>query len=305
MNVEWSVSVYARNESATLAHCLRNIVRAVGERQAHITVMLNGVTDDSCEVAAAAARSSPVPIAIYAIAFGDKANALNQFIHRVRPEADVYFFVDGYAMVDPAAFAELEKCLKEYPAANGAAAVPSTGRSAAALRTRMLAEGGIHGSLFALRGRFLDRLTAKGLKLPIGLYYGDGYLNSLASHDLDSSSPWRPSLVPAAIRATWTMRPLSPFRWQDLKRQWNRMIRVRRGRFETAAIKKVIYPGGFQAMPAFSSTLLLDWFSANPERRPSLWRDPFGWLATRQLRHPTLPKDDILLPRLLGSKPGS
>lgn len=301
----WSAVVVARNEAESLPSCLRALSAAVGPSPLHVTLLLNGSTDTSVSVAIAAARAAGVPCRIYAIPQADKSNAINCFLHELRPPAETYFFVDGYASVFPDALTLLAEALTRHPEANAAAAVPSTGRSAASLRQAMIASPGLHGSLFALRGRFVDRLVQAGIRLPVGLYRGDGLLGAMVMHDLDPQAcPWDPSRVVVEPSASWSAPQLHPWRVRDLNRQIQRMIRQAQGRMESAAIREVIYSGGFTALPADVGALLLAWLARDPAARtPRAWRDPLGALAVRALQHRKLPAPASLRPTLLWQSP--
>jgi hypothetical protein len=295
----WSVSVYARNEGAGIAACVDAIAAAAKGVSTHLSIMLNGISDNSLAVASAAAQSCGLPADIYLIAFGDKSNAWNQFIYAVRPPAEVYFFVDGYARVDERALSELARRLDEKPEVSAAAAVPSTGASAARLRDIMVSQGGLHGSLFALRRSFVERLVDRDLRLPTGLYWGDGLIGAMVAHDLDACNPWRISLCSVVPAATWRTTPLSIWRRRDLARYWHRMIRQARGRLENRAVKDLVARRGFGALPASARDLVLDWLRAAPvERRPSLMREPLAVLALRQIRRLRPPEPGDLVPQL-------
>ncbi len=282
---DWSIAVFARNEAASLAPCLEAIYAGLGGRRATVTLMLNGCTDGSGGVAAALAARAPVPVQVWQIGFADKSNAWNQFIHAVRPAAHHYAFLDAYARVQPGALAALRAALEATPSANAAAAVPSCGRSAAATRDAMLANPALHGSLHALRGDFVERIAARGLRLPVGLYRGDGLLGSMVMHDLDAAAnPWDPARIAVAAGASWQVRPLSPLRPADLRRYWNRRIQQARGRLEDAALREAIYRDGFANLPRYADAMLLDWLAGNPP--PA---DRFSRLAVQRLRQPRSP----------------
>ena len=294
----WSVAVFARNEGQSIARCLEALANAARGQDTHVTVLLNGTTDDSPERAAAALRATGFSGRIYTIDEGDKANAFNQFVHRLRPPAATYFFVDAYAAVAKDSLARLDGSLRAEPRALAAAAVPSTGRSAASLRDRMAREPGVHGSLFALRGSFLDRITAKGLHLPLGLYRGDGMVGAFVLHDLDAmGGGWRHERLAVDPGATWEAPSLRPWLWRDLMRHWRRLVQQGRGRLQTAAIRDLIYRAGFEALPDDADALALRWVAAAPGNRPRFWRDPLAAIALVRMRHQR-PRAD-LTPRLL------
>ena len=149
----------------------------------------------------------------------------------------------------------------------------------------MLANPALHGSLHALRGDFVERIAARGLELPAGLYRGDGLLGSMVMHDLDAAAnPWNPTRIAVAAGASWQVRPLSPLRPADLRRYWNRRIQQARGRLEDAALREAIYRDGFANLPRYADAMLLEWLASNPP--PA---DRFSRLALQRLRQPRTP----------------
>ncbi len=292
----WSVAIFGRNEAASIGACIAALALAAEGRSLHLTILLNGTTDGSHREASLALRRCGLPGSIHAIAEADKANAVNQFIRKLRPEAETYFFVDAYARVAPDALRHLAQALLDHPGAQAAAAVPSTGRSAARLRAAMIRHPGLHGSLFALRGGFVARIAALGLGLPVGLYRGDGLLGSFVLHDLDAAQGgWHGERIAVEPRATWAAPQLQPWRWRDWRRQWQRLIQQGRGRLQWAAIRARIYPAGFGALPVDADACVLQ--SLDAVRPPRLWRDPFAALALARMRH--APSRHSLTPRLL------
>jgi len=305
----WSIAIFARNEMASLPRCLEALAAATAGAQAEVSLLLNGSTDGSEQAAPRLMREARLRGSVWSIPHADKSNAINQYLHRLRPEAGLHVFVDAYAAVKPDALRRLAARLVAEPLAMAAAAVPSSGRSAAALRADMLEYPGLHGSLFALRGSFVERLAASGLRLPLGLYRGDGLLGSFVMHDLDSaSSPWRPPHIAVEPEASWTLQSLRPWSPADIRRHLRRLVQQGRGRLESGAIRHTIYPGqgrcgGFGALPERADSMILDWLAAVPEARPRLARDPFAALALRRIRRAAPPETSALEPRLVAAVP--
>jgi len=294
----WSAVVFGRNEAAAIGDCIRALARAGEGQGLHITVLLNGTTDASAEEAVAAFRQSRQPGRVFTIEHGDKANAFNQFARHLRPRSDLHFFVDAYAAVAPDALRHLHAALQAAPRAHAAAALPSTGRSAARLRRIMLEHGGLHGSLFAMRDAFLERMVARGLRLPLGFYRGDGLIGSFVMHDLDAAhGGWLAERLVLAPEATWSAPTLQPWRWRDWRRHFRRQVQQARGRLQWASLREVIYPHGFTALPEDADARVLRWLEEDPNRTPRLWRDPFAVLALAEMRAGR-PRQD-LMPRLL------
>jgi hypothetical protein len=297
----WSIAVFGRNEAASIGDCLRAIARAGQGHAPHVTVLLNGTTDGSTALAAQAMRAEGLGGCVYDIPHGDKSHAMNLFLHELRPPAETYFCVDAYARVRPDALRHLAARLAAQPRALAAAAVPSTGRSAPALRRMMLEQSGLHGSLFALRAGFVDRLVAAGLRLPVGLYRGDGMLGAFVLHDLDAAQGgWDTGRIAVAPEASWTTPDWQPWRWRDLRRHLRRLVQQGRGRLESAAMRSIIYERGFAGLPSQADAMVLGWIGADPAARtPSLRRDPFARLALARLRQSAPPSADALRPRLV------
>ncbi|TCH96301.1 hypothetical protein EJV46_20175 [Roseococcus sp. SYP-B2431] len=298
----WSVAVFARNEAERIGHCLRALARCEDAARLHVTVLLNGTTDGSAAIAASALREARLPGALYDIPHGDKSHAVNLFLHRLRPAAGLYLMMDGYVEIRPDAPRLLARRLARRPDALAAAAVPSTGRSAAALRRSMMEHPGLHGSLFALRGGFVERLARAGLRLPRGLYRGDGLLGSMVLHDLDAlGGGWIGSRIAVEPGASWANPPSHLWRWRDLRRHGRRMMQQARGRLQNAALRSALYAGGFAGLPEDADRMLLDWIAADPAARaPRPWKDPLACLALARIRQSGPgPSPEGLEPRLL------
>src|ERR1051326_4156907 len=126
---DWNVAVFCRNERWSIVRCIESIADARGDRRTLVTLIVNGSTDDSATQAVAAARRLGIPLSLYTIAFGDKANAINQFYYTLREVARFYFFVDAYAKIGPRALAAMETCLATRPDAVAATGVAVNGRT--------------------------------------------------------------------------------------------------------------------------------------------------------------------------------
>lgn len=300
----WSVAIFARNEAAALGDCLHHLAAAARYQDVVATVLLNGTRDGSHAALRDVLDGLDLRARVYEIPYADKANAINQFIHRVRPEAETYFFLDGYVSMAEPALGEMAATLAAAPQAHAVASLPTQGRSAAAMRQAIITRKAIAGGLFGLTGAFVRDLAASGLRLPVGYYRGDGLLGSFAVHDLDClARPWNLERVVVAERAEWATPPRSLWRWRDLQRHLHRKVRQGRGRLEDAAVTDLIYREGFRALPPDADRLILDWIAGDPAARTPGWRrDPFAALALRRIRtaRPVAPAD--LEPKLIFSR---
>ena len=97
--VALQVAVFARNEGAALGRCLAALGDAALRDGAWVTVILNGCTDGSADLAPRAMAAAGLRGEVWGIPRADKANAINQYVHRLRRPATVHLFVDGYAAV--------------------------------------------------------------------------------------------------------------------------------------------------------------------------------------------------------------
>jgi hypothetical protein len=167
-----------------------------------------------------------------------KANALNHYFHDIWPGGSSYF-IDGYVRVKPDALGHLLATLACRQQAHAAAAVPSVGRSAAAMASAMQREGGFRGNLLALRATSMARLKADGFKLPVGMYRVDSTLGAVLAFNFDPSAfSWGPMrYVAVDARATWDI-DLSPW-WlpSTLRAHLLRRIRQAQGQVENWAVR--------------------------------------------------------------------
>ena len=294
---DWHVAVYCANEAARLGPCLASIATALGDRRALVTVLLNGSHDASLDIACAAARSHPATEVIR-IAAADKSNAINQFNHRLRRPARAYAGVDGYVVVGAHSFAAMEQRLAEDAHVQAVSGIATSGRTMRGLAQSHLATGGhLQGQFHALRADFVDRMVEGGLRLPVGLYRGDGLLGSMLAHDLDArGNSWDSSRSVAVAGATYHFATLSPLRPRDIQRQFRRKLRQMRGGIENAAIKDIIYRVGYEALPADADAMIRAYLAANPPPPTNLADRLFQRMAIRESLAATAPEPTALEP---------
>ena len=296
-----SVTVFCQNEAARIGACVASIAGAAEGYRIHLTVVANGSSDGSAARALQAARQASLPARVYTIPFGDKANAINQALAML-PAARLHVFADGYAVVARQALTGFFRVLDANPHAVTATGVAGNGRTMARATAETLQQGGrLHGQLHALTPGFVARISHAGLRLPVGLYRGDGLLGSMACHDLDAlGKPWDGHLIAGAADAVYLIPPLSPWRRGDWQRQFRRKVRQMRGRLETAAIKSVIYRNGYAGLPAFADDMIAAWLDAGGRPQAGPADQPFMALALRQHRGFVRPDAGLLAPRLFG-----
>ncbi|MGE3784951.1 MAG: glycosyltransferase family A protein [Alphaproteobacteria bacterium] len=285
MTVQFDIAVFAANEGATIQSCIEALDRASGGYTARIAVLLNGTTDNSVQILRSL-RVSHAMLQVYFFTVADKSNAINEFIYSLRDRsADIHFFVDGYVTVTAGALRAIAEAMAADKHAYLATGVPLNGRSAKAVADGIRqGTGNVRGNLFAMRPEFASRLVAQRVRLPVGLYRGDGLLEAMAKHDLlrPRKSGWDNKRVAGVWGGTYTLRPLSPFRWRDIRRQYRREVRIALGRIENEVLKELIYEKGFSALPSDSRHLLTEWLERQPRSRLGLVRG--GFFANRAVR---------------------
>ncbi len=301
-----TVTVFCQNEAARIGACLSSVAAAAEGLRITVEVFVNGSTDDSAAIALRAARSTGLHAQVWRIPYGDKANAINQALYSLPQGARLHVFLDGYAVVSPQALRALSDALDHCPAAVAATGVAGNGRTMRAATEETLLHGGrLHGQLHALRPDFVERLRQAQLRLPVGLYRGDGLLGSMACHDLEATGQaWDGHRIAGAAQATYLIPQLAPWRPADIARQFRRKIRQMRGRLENAAIKSVIYSGGYAALPASADEMISTWLAAGGCPQTGLADRAFMRLALRQHARARAPTAGAMAPILVGQTDG-
>ncbi len=306
---EWHISVVCQNEASRIEGCLLSIWKAIGSRRALVTLNVNGSTDASEQIAQRTAQACGMALQIYRAQAADKSNILNQFIYMQREPARMYAFVDGYVRISPGALHDLDAGLAAHPYAMAATGVCINGRSMAAATSATLNQGGrLHGQLHALRPDFLDRMVEQGIRLPVGLYCGDGLIGSMAMHNLDAlGEAWDTKRIVGVAGATYEIAALSMFKRRDLERQFRRKLRQMLGRLQNAAIKEVIYRDGYAALPADAGDLVRNHLRKHSQPAVPLVDRPFMALALRQFRTARRPDPASLVPHcvMVPTMPGA
>ncbi|RZL34030.1 MAG: hypothetical protein EOP35_16560 [Rubrivivax sp.] len=229
---------------------------------------------------------------LWFVPLGDKSHAWNAYLHRLAPPAALYAFVDGYARVHPCAFGSLRDALAAQPEALAATGLPQHGWSARKVARMMLAEGGIHGNLYALTPRAVDELRRTGYRLPLGLYRTDPTLGAALSFGLDlRERRWEPlrGIVPVAT-AGWDYTALRWWHPDDLRVHFKRVERQGQGALENAAISH--WYGArkrpFASLPQTAVELVRRWMQEEPAAAERLLagnaRARRGWQAMQQPR---------------------
>lgn len=289
----WAVAVFASRECASELLLTINAIVAASNQRTVIDIMVNGNPTLAKETARLLVdtnlSTAGLAIRVWSIALGDKAHAWNQYVHHVCPSAGLYFFVDGYVHLMRDALQLLDDGLEAHPSALGGTGVPTTGRTAAALRQQMLTEGGIHGNLFALKAPTMQVLRQKKFCLPLGIYRTDPTLGAALAFGLDPTQyEWDiKSRVFVHPQVTWTTIEKKWWRYAEIKSQFKRILRQGQGVLENKAVENflAVQKRAPEQLPRTAAELVLGWVKQYPaEAAAAMWRAPLSRLALDKFR---------------------
>ncbi len=252
--IRYSVAVFAHNEEATIARCVTSVLADVGTHPVKIHVLVNGSTDLTLAAAGAVATRDR-RVHVHDIRLGDKCNAWNHYIHRIKDAADIHVFVDGDCHVVPGSLAMLAAALTGNHAVNAAAAIPKTGRSAQSMIRKMRANPGVAGNLYALPARFIERIRRRGIALPVGLVGDDSLVGALAATDLGTLADYDPKRIALCHEAGFLFDSLDIFDPADAQLYYRRLVRYSLRHFENMMVREVLAGPGAAGLPATAQDL--------------------------------------------------
>ena len=282
----WPVMVLAHNEERRIAACLDSIYAAEAGRKLDVFVMANGCTDRTADIVENYARGQQ-GLHLVPIALGDKCNAWNVFVHDTVPAhcpgREIYFFVNGDARVVPGSFGAMARALRDDAYAHAASALPASGRNAVRDRRTILEVRGLVANLYALRGRFVERLRSEAIRLPLNFECDDGLIGALVKWDLapERGAPEDARIVPCAD-AEFEFESMSPLRPADWKAYCRRSIRYGRRHYEFQLLGPLLKAKGITGLPAD----ITDLYAGSGALRLR-WQGLYtltNWIALRQLR---------------------
>jgi glycosyltransferase involved in cell wall biosynthesis len=263
------VTVLAHNEEARIAACLASLAGY------DVHVVVNGSTDQTALIA----RGFP-GVTVHDYADGGKLRSWNRFVLTDCPRvADTHVFVDGDAVVAPGSIAALDQCLRDNAGANAAAGLPLNGRKAAAYRAALVRTHGMFGDLYALRGSFIARMKAAGIRLPDDLIGDDSLIGALAKTDLGSENEWVETRIAAAVDAGWYCEQTRLGDPASLRIQYRRMINYSVRHFQNRIVSGLMRGAGPSALPQRLSSLYRDWLPRFTPRNSLQW----WWFDRRAL----------------------
>ncbi len=277
----WSVALFAYNEERTILASLTGLLASAGDHPVAIHVLANGCTDRT-ETLVRDFATKHSAVRLQSLSLADKASAWNHYVYELAPEAEVHFFSDGDVTVSPEALEALAVSLEASADLNAVGAMPASGRSREAWCQRMVRNGTLAGNLYALRGGFVDRVRAAGLRLPTGFIGEDFLVSLMVREDLGQASPEAAPRLSFNRHAGFAFRSLSPLRPGDWLIYWRRKQRYRLRGYQYSLLTAWLLQKGWAGLPE-----TVDQLYAWPERLPALsWygrETIFAWLALRHM----------------------
>lgn len=268
---ETIIAVMAHNEERRIGTCLASL--PLGEPGVSVHVIVNGSRDRTAQIAGEFAG-----VIVHEYAEGGKSRSWNRFVFETRGlTADVYVFVDGDAEVLPGSIAALTRSLAENPDANAAAAMPRNGRNAETYRRDMIAGHGLFGDLYALRGSFVERMRARGIRLPDDLVGDDGLICAMAKTDLANEDDWRDERVLPCPQAGFLCEPTRLASPGTLAVQYRRMINYSLRHYQNRIVSQIMRGEGPTGLPRLLARHYADWLPRIAPRSHPVW-----WWFDRQ-----------------------
>ncbi|WP_288378446.1 hypothetical protein [uncultured Massilia sp.] len=290
VNTNWAVAIIASRESIdTLVSTVRASLAAT-PHSGLIDILVNGNADLAKDIAEWIATnvSARPHIRVWLFCQADKAHTWNEYVHRIWQSGRTAFILDGYARPRPNGLRQLAESLVRHPNAFGATGVPSSGRSAPALRALMLEKGGFHGNMHAIPAHAMAGLRAAGFRLPLGLYRTDSMISTVLMFGLDPTTQhWQSGRVVVNSDATWDVPGQSALTLQNVLSQLKRRLRQAQGDLENSAARFyfAVCRLPINQLPPTSRELVLNWIAAHPEQARRLYlKNPLCWHAALKMR---------------------
>jgi glycosyltransferase involved in cell wall biosynthesis len=241
------ITVLAHQEEARIATCIGSL--PLSDPHVAIHIVVNGSTDQTAAIARKMAAQHN-NVTVHEFAEGGKSRSWNRFVFETIGEFHpVHIFVDGDAEVSPDSVKALQSILAENSNANAGSALPLNGRKVGHYQDAMRRELGLFGDLYALRGDFLARMKAAGIRLPDDLVGDDGLLAAMAKTDLKSEANWDDARVAICEGAGFLCEPVGLGDPRSWRLQYRRMINYSVRYFQNRMITKIMRRDGPAALP--------------------------------------------------------
>ena len=283
----WCVMVLAHNEEQRITACLDSVFAGEPGRDVDIYVMANGCTDRTEEIVRQYRKRRPT-VHLVSIAMGDKCNAWNVFVHetaaKLCPGKDIYYFMDGDALIVPGSLTALAAGLTQNTHAHASSAPPASGRTMDYDRRDLIENRHLVANLYALRGSFVRRLQAESVRIPLKLEGDDGLIGILVKWDLRPELAKEDHLrIEPCPTAGFTFVSVDWRKWSEWRGYWKRLVRYGRRRYEFELLGPRLRKLGMAGMPREISEIYTD-AGKLKLRWQGLHTIP-NWVALRHMRN--------------------
>ena len=249
-----SICIFAYNEEKLLPSSVAAIPAAVGHDDYRIHIVENGSKDETARIARMLSAADD-KITVHELSIADKANAWNEYVFRIAPQAQFHIFLDGDIKPSVGSINALCNALAENNTAYGAAAMPVAGRSQRKWATQLLTNHYISGNLYAISSAGIERFRETQTYLPFGAKGEDGLVSYIFLTDFqggeDDTHLHR--IVPVAD-ATFEFDSLS-LNFDDLSLYHRRLKRYSERHVQKQILYGILKKHGLSAMPKSTSDI--------------------------------------------------
>ena len=270
-----AVGIFAHQEERRIGACLASLPLDRADMLYH--VLVNGSTDTTAAKAREIAAGRP-NVRVHDIAQGGKSRTWNHLIHDLLDGSqDAVVLLDGDAEIAPGSIDALAQAVASE-GVNAAAGMPLNGRMAAHYRHLLSTDGGLFGDLYALSGHFVNRIRARGLRLPNDLIGDDGLVAAWAHTNLQTDAAWQRNRIVACEQAGFLCEPVritSPASW---RMQYRRMTNYSLRFFQNRIVSDIMGGQGPDGLPLELRSLYATWL---PRLAPR--SGPAGWFDRKAL----------------------
>jgi len=228
----YSVVTFAYNEEKNIAAAIKSVLANCDERAIHFTVVANGCTDRTVDIAEQSVRGAVIPCSVLEIKFGDKCNAWNDYIYNHLPEADAHFFVDSDVTFTEKAFPKLFDELMVMRDMNAVTGLPQNGRNASHYVELATRYSCLFGNLYGLKDEFVRRMVEKRIRLPIGLNWIDAQITKLVNDNLEYRKNDYKARVAFLQGVGYSIESLKLWSLDDVRLYINRISRYKAGQLQ-------------------------------------------------------------------------
>ncbi|MEX0645125.1 MAG: glycosyltransferase family A protein [Parvularculaceae bacterium] len=257
-----SVCIFAHNEEKNLPRCIEALDGAAAGSDYVVHILENGSKDQTALVARAFSAADD-RIHVHRLPIADKANAWNEYIHRIADPADFHIFIDADVVAWRGAFRAFSLAFEASKGALGAAGLPTSGRSRRQWTAKLFNERCLSGNLYALSSKALDLIRAREIRMPVGLIGEDGLLSYLLRTDLKGGrEDTHRERIAIATGAFFEFESLG-LNVRDLGVYRRRLRRYALRYFQDTILYSILKEEGLRSMPEYIEDI---YTSANVER---------------------------------------